>query len=47
VSFVHPENFGHLHLPILENTIIFALYALSIPQNTNHEKAESETHIPK
>jgi len=47
LSFFHPGNSEHLHLPILENTIIFALYALSIPQNTNHEKAESETHIPK
>ena len=24
-EFFHPENFGHFHLPILENTIIVAL----------------------
>jgi len=40
-------EFWTLDLPILENTVIFAPCALSITQNTNHEKAESETHIPK
>jgi len=46
-EFFQPENFGYLHLPILENTIIVALYVLSIPQNINHEKAETETQISK